>query len=231
MKNYTYEVIEKITNSIKGINLTFVNNGIDKSIEFISDKPKIIVLGVALLSLYVTVKLSKVIKEGLKDKIYHLIDYGRRFNKIAYKRYKEMYREKFPDGILEYSVEDAQKHGFRDNIAMVKNTSTVENPYMYSGQVHKGDCIREKAWDKRYHKAHKKLIFLQDLYDKENINNKTVAVYVEEVDNTVATIFDDTAVMKLDLKEIFSIAGKHVLINLSKKGDDIKIHNIIRDIK
>jgi len=227
MKDYTYEIVE----NLKNLNLAFLNRGIDKSIVFISDKPKILVLGVALLSLYITVKLSKAIKEGLKEKIYYLTDYGRKFNKIVYSRYRKMYKEKYPEGILEYSIEDAQNHGFRDNIAMVKNTSTVKDKYMYSGKMHKGDCIRKKAWDKRYHTAHKSLIFLQDLYDKENIKNKTVAVYVEEIDDTVATILDDTAVMKLDLKDTYSIAGKHVLINLTKKGDDIKINSIIKDIK
>lgn len=84
----------------------------------------------------------------------------------------------------------------------------------------------------------KNFISINDLKELESFKKKTINVYVEKQHNNIYTLRDFATalvyVAEVNLREFYDIAGKVVLINLSKEKGAYKVHyvlNVIEDGK
>lgn len=158
---------------------------------------------------------------------------SKRFNKnlrAINRNSEKVFKEQHKNRILEYSEEDSVKYGFRrgeDSKGGIKRP--IELKRKGRGEIGNFASEKSKINDDKYSDALKRVIPLSFLYKKENLSNKTLRVYVEDINDTVATLRDSSAIYKLDLKTVYGIAGEFVLMNISKKGDDIKINYILSD--
>lgn len=155
-----------------------------------------------------------------------------RFNKnlrAINKNSKQVFNEQHQNRILEYSEEDSKRYGFRKEENCNEIKIPVELKRKGRGEIGNFASERSKINDTRYADALKRVIPLSFLYEKENLSNKTLRVYVEDVYDTVATLRDSSAIYELDLKTVYGIAGEFVLINIDKKGDEVKVNYILSD--
>lgn len=143
--------------------------------------------------------------------------------KAISKNNQAILKQQYNFPILEYSKSDSKKYGF-GTTEYIRPVKLINNYKDLSGE---GLKIR----DKKYSHALRSWIPLSFLYDYKKLVNKTLRVYVEEINETVATIRDETAICNLDLGDRYPIAGQFVLININKAGDDkrIKVNYILAD--
>jgi len=195
-----------------------------------------------VLSIGITIAIIFLIKKiipKLKSKRSNAVQMHKRSRKLfdlSKKKYMEGYYKTYGEnGILEYSTDKVMEYGFLNKGVINKSLSPINtNKLSIAGTLGTDTALNAKTYGKEYRKylrENKKRIPVSFLYEKENIKNKTLFVYVEQVLGNVATIIDSTAVYDLDLQGIYSIAGNYVLINITKKGEDIKVNYIYNDYR
>jgi hypothetical protein len=193
-------------------------------ITWLRERSIFIMLGIGLIYLIFKPYLSKGHIQGL------LYNYKYRRQLKAIKKNKDaIFEEQYPNGIMKYSIEDSIRFGFREEGTKkpVKRPAELvrKRKGFFDGRV----TEKEKLMDSRYANALKREIPLSFLYEKEAFKNKTIRVYIEDIYDTVATLRDYSATYKLNLQGTYGGAGEFVLINLTKKGDEIKINYILKD--
>lgn len=147
--------------------------------------------------------------------------------KLINKNKKQIFDDQHENRILEYSREDSLRFGFKnDSIAINRPIELIKKGM---DQVGNFASEQSKISNNRYSDALKRVIPLSYLYDKETLSNKTIRVYVEDVVGTLGTLRDSSAIYELNFKGVYGLAGEFVLINIDKKGDEIKINYILKD--
>jgi|LFRM01.1.fsa_nt_gb hypothetical protein len=199
--------------------------GMYKYIIWFRDRSVFILIALAIL--YV------MFKPAIQKIRYRLREVHRRIYNRVFKGVQPK-----PD-ITTYSVDDSIKYGFRDSAGAI----TLKRPNMIVDNSLRGMHMFDSmiAMARRlnttrtltYRIADRRVIPLSYLHDYPNkrIWRKTLRVYVEEVYDDIATLRDHSAVYKLKMGTCYPLAGELVMINISKKGDEVKVHKILNDSK
>lgn len=183
----------------------------------------VVILGLIYLALSSILEFISNVKSKIKSKI------KRRIDKIKDKRKQKVFT---------YSVEESKKYGFN----LEKETPKFKRPLIDDYEKSWWDSVvtdASKKNDKRFIKAIESWISLSELYKRKNIKNKTVGGFVDKIVEDEITLINRKAkyIIKADnlydtkkgYDNIYSIAGNFVYINLTKKGDKIKINYILID--